>query len=97
VDGIIDALAGAAAMLGATVIATTVDAARAMSSDDLAARWRARAPRVADVKAMRDPIEALEGAIARGETVVVAGSLYLVGAIRGHLVDEPELRDPAAP
>ena len=97
VDGIIDALAGAAAMRGATVIATTVDAARAMSSDDLAARWRARAPRVADVKAARDPIKALEGAIARGETVVVAGSLYLVGAIRGHLVDDPELRDPPAP
>jgi len=97
VDGIIDALAGAAAMLGATVIATTVDAARAMSSDDLAARWRARAPRVADVKAARDPIKALEGAIARGATVVVAGSLYLVGAIRGHLVDDPELRDPPAP
>jgi dihydrofolate synthase/folylpolyglutamate synthase len=97
VDGIIDALAGAAAMRGATVIATTVDAARAMSSDDLAARWRARAPRVADVKAARDPIKALEGAIARGATVVVAGSLYLVGAIRGHLVDDPELRDPPAP
>ena len=97
VDGIIDALAGAAAMRGATVIATTVDAARAMSSDDLAARWRARAPRVADVKATRDPIKALEGAIARGATVVVAGSLYLVGAIRGHLVDDPELRDPPAP
>jgi len=97
VDGIIDALAGAAAMRGATVIATTVDAARAMSSDDLAARWRARAPRVADVKASRDPIKALEGAIARGATVVVAGSLYLVGAIRGHLVDDPELRDPPAP
>jgi dihydrofolate synthase / folylpolyglutamate synthase len=96
VDGIIDALAGAAAMRGATVIATTVDAARAMSSDDLAARWRARAPRVADVKAARDPIKALEGAIARGATVVVAGSLYLVGAIRGHLVDDPELRDPPA-
>jgi len=97
VDGIIDALAGAAAMLGATVIATTVDAARAISSDDLAARWRARAPRVADVQAARDPIKALEGAIARGATVVVAGSLYLVGAIRGHLVDDPELRDPPAP
>jgi folylpolyglutamate synthase/dihydropteroate synthase len=68
-----------------------------MSSDDLAARWRARAPRVADVKATRDPIKALEGAIARGATVVVAGSLYLVGAIRGHLVDDPELRDPPAP
>ena len=97
VDGIIDALAGAAAMLGATVIATSVDAARAMSSDDLAARWRARAPRVTEVKAMPDPITALDGAIARGGTVVVAGSLYLVGAIRGHLVDDPELRDPPAP
>jgi folylpolyglutamate synthase/dihydropteroate synthase len=97
VDGIIDALAGAAAMVGATVIATTVDAARAMSSDDLAARWRARAPRVTEVKAMPDPITALDEAIARGGTVVVAGSLYLVGAIRGHLVDDPELRDPPAP
>jgi dihydrofolate synthase/folylpolyglutamate synthase len=96
VDGIIDALAGAAAMLGATVIATSVDAARAMSSDDLAARWRARAPRVTEVKAMPDPITALDGAIARGGTVVVAGSLYLVGAIRGHLVDDPGLRDPPA-
>ncbi len=96
VDGIIDALAGAAEMVGATVIATTVDAARAMSSDDLAARWRARAPRVTEVKAMPDPITALDGAIARGGTVVVAGSLYLVGAIRGHLVDDPGLRDPPA-
>jgi lactate dehydrogenase-like 2-hydroxyacid dehydrogenase len=26
--------------------------------------------------------------------VVVAGSLYLVGTARGHLVDDPELRDP---
>jgi hypothetical protein len=26
--------------------------------------------------------------------VVVAGSLYLVGAARGHLVDDPDLRDP---
>ena len=26
--------------------------------------------------------------------VVVAGSLYLVGAARGHLVDDPNLRDP---
>jgi hypothetical protein len=24
----------------------------------------------------------------------VAGSLYLVGAVRAHLVDDPELRDP---
>ena len=27
--------------------------------------------------------------------IVVAGSLYLVGAARGHLVDDPDLRDPS--
>ena len=27
--------------------------------------------------------------------IVVAGSLYLVGAVRAHLVDDPDLRDPA--
>ena len=27
-------------------------------------------------------------------TTVVAGSLYLVGAVRAHLVDDPDLRDP---
>lgn len=97
VDGIIDALAGAAALLGATVIATTVDTARAMTPDDLAARWRARAPRVATVESVADPIDALEHGVARGGTVVVAGSLYLVGAVRGHLVDDPELRDPPTP
>ncbi|MFL5685764.1 MAG: bifunctional folylpolyglutamate synthase/dihydrofolate synthase [Chloroflexota bacterium] len=96
VDGIIDALAGAAALLGATVIATSVDAKRAMSADELAARWRGRAPRVAEVAAVADPLEALDRAAARGGTVVVAGSLYLVGAIRGHLVNDPELRDPPA-
>jgi hypothetical protein len=30
-------------------------------------------------------------------TVVVTGSLYLVGAVRARLVDDPLLRDPAAP
>ena len=97
VDGIIDALAGAATLLGGTVIATTVDTARAMAADDLAARWRARAPRVAAVEAAGDPITAVERGAERGGTVVVAGSLYLVGAVRGHLVDDPELRDPPAP
>ena len=94
VDGIIDALAGAAALLGATMIATTVDTPRAMAADDLAARWRARAPRLGDVIAVPDPLEAVDRAIARGGTAVVCGSLYLVGVVRGHLVDDPELRDP---
>ncbi len=48
------------------------------------------------VVAEPDPIVALERAL-RGPgpgPVLVAGSLYLVGAARGHLVDDPDLRDP---
>jgi dihydrofolate synthase/folylpolyglutamate synthase len=97
VDGIIAALAGASALLGARVLATNLDAARAMPADELARRWRRLAPRVADVVMVADPIEAVGRARALGGPVVVAGSLYLVGAVRAHLVDDPELRDPAAP
>ena len=94
VDGIIDALAGSSALLGARVIATSLDVARAMSADELAARWRARAPRVAEVETVSDPRQAVDQARARRGPVVVAGSLYLVGAVRAYLVDDPELRDP---
>jgi dihydrofolate synthase/folylpolyglutamate synthase len=97
VDGIIAALAGASALLGARVLATSLDAVRAMPADELARRWRRMAPRVAVVAMVADPIEAVARARALGGPVVVAGSLYLVGAVRANLVDDPELRDPAAP
>jgi dihydrofolate synthase/folylpolyglutamate synthase len=97
VDGIIDALTGASSLLGGTVVATTLDAARAMPAEELADRWRARAPRLADVLPIADPLEAVASARAYGGPTVVAGSLYLVGLVRGHLVDDPELRDPPAP
>jgi hypothetical protein len=42
-----------------------------------------------------DPLVAIDRAIGTGRgPVVVAGSLYLVGMARGHLVDDPALRDP---
>jgi hypothetical protein len=48
-----------------------------------------------DVLAEPEPAAALEAALLRGEgPVVVAGSLYLVGLVRGLLVDDPLLRDP---
>ena len=98
VDGVIDALAGGAALGGATVIATTVHAARAIPAVELAARWRARGRDVGDVLVRPDPVEAVEAGLATARRVsgatVVAGSLYLVGAVRAHLVDDPELRDP---
>ncbi len=99
VDGVIDALAASTAIRGATVIATSVHAARALPADDLAARWRARVPTLAAVEVRSDPIDAVDAALSRsasaGGPAVVAGSLYLVGAVRAHLVDDPELRDPS--
>jgi dihydrofolate synthase/folylpolyglutamate synthase len=97
VDGVIDALASASSVRGARVVATTVDAPRALPAADLAARWRARADpaALAAVTAVDDPIAAIDEALAASTgTTVVAGSLYLVGAARAYLVEDPELRDP---
>ena len=99
VDGVIDALAVAEAMRGATIIATSLAAPRAMGSADLAARWEARRADcgLAAIEAIDDPRAAVDRALERAGTTVVAGSLYLVGAIRAHLVDDPLLRDPEPP
>jgi dihydrofolate synthase/folylpolyglutamate synthase len=97
VDGIIAALLGASSLLGATVIVTTLDAARAIPADELAARWRAAGSRLAEVAAVPDPLDAVAAARGRPGPTVVVGSLYLVGAVRAALVDDPDLRDPPAP
>ncbi len=93
VDGVVTALGAAAAIQGASVIATSVDAPRAMPALELAERWRHQAG-PASVIAIPDPLEAVDAATAGPGTTVVAGSLYLVGAVRAHLVDDPDLRDP---
>jgi len=97
VDGIVAALAGAAALRGATVIATTVDLPRAMPAAALADRWRSLAPAVGRITSIEAPLEALAAALGTPGPTVVAGSLYLVGAVRAHLVDDPDLRDPPPP
>jgi folylpolyglutamate synthase/dihydropteroate synthase len=49
------------------------------------------------VRTAASPDEALDLALGiDGGPVVVAGSLYLVGAARARLVDDPQLRDPVA-
>ena len=93
VDGVVTALGEAAALPGASVIATSVDAPRAMPAADLAERWR-RVAGPASVTVVPDPIDAVDAATSGPGTTVVAGSLYLVGAVRAHLVDDPDLRDP---
>jgi dihydrofolate synthase/folylpolyglutamate synthase len=97
VDGVIAALSATPVLRGATIIATTVDVPRAMPAAALATRWRRLVPGLAGVAAVDDPLAAVDRAIDTGPGLtVVAGSLYLVGAARAHLVDDPDLRDPEA-
>jgi dihydrofolate synthase / folylpolyglutamate synthase len=97
VDGIIRALASSPALRGARVVATQLALRRALDAAELARRWRSVAS-AADIDVappVADPGAALDQVFrdARGP-IVVAGSLYLVGAVRARLVDDPLLRDP---
>ena len=92
VDGVVLALAGSTLLRAARVICTAPAGGRALPADQLAARWRALAGRAAE--AVAEPAAALEAALSRGSgmgPVVVAGSLYLVGAARAILVPDPLL------
>ncbi len=96
VAALVDAAApaGSPVLSGATIVCTAMDLPRALPSAHLAALWRAAAPS-ATVLEIPEPEAALERALAVGSgPVVVAGSLYLVGLVRGRLVDDPVLRDP---
>ncbi|MCJ7712119.1 MAG: Mur ligase family protein [Chloroflexi bacterium] len=96
VPGTVAAAARSVALTGATVVCTAVDLPRAMAPADLAATWRAALPG-GTVLTAPDPGAALDRALARAEgPVVVAGSLYLVGAARARRVDDPGLRDPGS-
>ncbi len=95
VDGIVSALAASQTLVGARVIATAVDLPRALAPDALAARWRAIRPMGPRPETAVDPAAALDRALASGAgPILVAGSLYLVGAVRARLIDEPAWRDP---
>jgi dihydrofolate synthase/folylpolyglutamate synthase len=100
VDGIIAALDRAAALDGARIIATRVQGERALPAGELARRWRAVRPE-ASVSAIEDTGAALDRALAGADgsagTIVVAGSLYLVGEARRRWLDDPRLRDPEVP
>ncbi len=94
VDGIIRALTRSRALRGARIVCTQLAVTRALAAPSLAARWRAIAP---GAQPLVEPIPAaaLDVALATAAgPVVVAGSLYLVGAARARLADDPLFRDP---
>jgi dihydrofolate synthase/folylpolyglutamate synthase len=94
VDGVVRALAVAGALRGARIICTRPDVQRALAPGKLAAQWRGALPGAAPI-VEPDTGAALDRALAEGDgPIVVAGSLYLVGAVRARLVDDPMLRDP---
>jgi folylpolyglutamate synthase/dihydropteroate synthase len=95
VAGVVRALAASTSLTDARVVATRVDLPRALPADDLAMLWRAAGVGARQVMVEPEPQAALARARALAPgPIVVAGSLYLVGAIRAVLVDEPLLRDP---
>jgi dihydrofolate synthase / folylpolyglutamate synthase len=97
VDGIVATLDGAPALAGARIVTTQVPGDRAMPADELARRWRAARQR-GMISAMADPGAALDTALAGAQgTLVVAGSLYLVGEARRRWLDDPRTRDPEVP
>jgi len=97
VEGVLGALAAAPSLAGARVVATQVEGPRALPAAALAARWAAVAgARSGPIAVIPEPAAAVAEAVAGADgPVVVAGSLYLVGAARALVVDDPDLRDPA--
>ncbi len=93
VAGVLAALASSPAARAARVICTQVDAPRALPAARLANGWSAVAPR-SRTSVVVPVAAALDRALAEAPgPIVVAGSLYLVGAVRAILVDDPDLRD----
>ncbi len=98
VGAVVAAMAGSDALAGATIVCTALDLRRALPAADLAAAWRAVLPGPgADVRVVADLEAALDAALGLGRgPVVVAGSLYLVGAVRARLVEDPDLAPDGA-
>ncbi len=91
VAGVVAALSRAGAMRGATIVCTTLDVPRALPADALGALWDAAPGGPRHVLVERSVADGHRRAteVATGP-IVVAGSLYLVGAIRGLLLGDTD-------
>jgi dihydrofolate synthase/folylpolyglutamate synthase len=103
VAGILERLSRSAWLVPARIITTRIFSARALPAADLAAACRellshahGEPPEIVALEPVESALEeALKTSRREGGPLVVAGSLYLAGEVRGRLVHEPRLRDPA--
>jgi dihydrofolate synthase/folylpolyglutamate synthase len=104
VAGVAEALLAADWVDGARIITTRVAMPRALPAVELADALRVAAagrsgpaPRVEAIDLLPEALgAAMSTAREEGGPLIVCGSLYLVGEVRGRLLDDPDLRDPAA-
>ncbi len=99
VAGVVAALGRSSALADARIVATSVALPRALDAAALARLWATDGDRTIrrarSVGAEPDVGAALDRILSGPSgPLVVAGSLYLVGAVRGRLLDDPLLRDP---
>jgi dihydrofolate synthase/folylpolyglutamate synthase len=73
------------APIAATIICTTPPTPRALSADDLATRAASLCPADVEIRAIPDPATAIAAAARPGARVVAAGSIFLIGPLRGIL------------
>ena len=89
VAGVIASLAGAASLADVRVICAAVDLPRALPAADLASLWRDALSARSRVTIATSVEAGLAQALADATgPIVVAGSLYLVGEVRGRLTGE---------
>jgi folylpolyglutamate synthase/dihydropteroate synthase len=86
-DKDVDEILRALLPVTADVIVTQAPSPRAMAASDLTQRIAAldAAPGARSVRAVADPAAAIEAALEVAPTVCVAGSIFLVGAVRDGL------------
>lgn len=73
------------APIAATIICTTPPTPRALDAESLAARVASLCPPHVEVRAIPDPATAIATAARPGARVVAAGSIFLIGPLRGIL------------
>lgn len=81
-DKAIDEMIGALAPAAASIICTRAPGARAAAPDELARAARAFSR---NVQVVDEPMDAVHAACATDRTVVIAGSIFLIGPLRARL------------